>query len=216
LIASDDSHALLAHPDELNWHVGHSFLRFNVINHSWVFGLKMPDKKGFNFKVDMLNQADRYIKPQQLRAGMVFMTTQTDTLSGHIQMGADAPEQFVTAKHAWFRQIWLTSLQTSSHLFKSTLCQLYDGRAFHAMTMMEPDVVRGAVSGWFDADGAPVSISQFIAVTEDKKGLWRINIPSLNMIIPVSEGVALGHVFGGFASGNNQQGFCMLSDAQLG
>lgn len=42
--------------NDMNWQVGRSFMRHNPINDSWIFGVKVEDNKGFNFKVDMLKK----------------------------------------------------------------------------------------------------------------------------------------------------------------
>jgi hypothetical protein len=216
LISQDDAQAMIAHPEQYDWQVGHSFLRFNTMNNSWVFGLKAEDKKGFNFKVDMLNQPENRPVPQDLREGIAFITSQTSPLSGHIQIGDEGPEQFVTSQHAWFRQIWLTQPQNAPHLLTSALCRFNDGSGFHAMTMVEQDVTRGAVAGWFDEQGVSSAVSQFIHIKEDKDGAWNIRIASPNVHLTLSDVFKKSEVVSGFVSKNNTSGYCLLSDTALG
>lgn len=216
LLAVDDGEALIPDPERYNWHVGRSFLRFNAINNSWVFGMKTPDKRGFNFKVDMLNQPKNGPVAQNLRDGVAFITSQTGQLNGHIQVGAVSDEQFVTSKHAWFRQIWLTDHQDKPHQLSSVLCRFEDGSGFYSMKMPEPDATRGASAGWFDAEGASVAMSQFIRVNEAEDGAWHIRIASPAMHLVLSDSVKQRAVVAGFVSEKDKQGFCMLSEDAVG
>ncbi len=216
LLSMDDGHASILDPERYNWHVGLSFLRFNAINNSWVFGIKTPDKKGFNFKVDMLNQPNDAPVAQNLREGVAFITSQTGQLNGHIQMGDASAEQFVTAKHAWFRQIWLTNPQSKPHQLSSVLCRFEDGSGFYSMKMPEPDATLGATAGWFDTEGAASVMSQFIRVNEAKDGAWHIRIASPDMHLVLSDSVKQCAVVAGFVSEKDKQGFCMLSEDAVG
>ena len=73
VIVLDEAQATIDDPSSYNWHVGHSFLRFNAINDSWIFGVKTPEKTGYNFKVDMLNQPDHNHVKQGLRTTVVII-----------------------------------------------------------------------------------------------------------------------------------------------
>lgn len=216
LISMDDGDALISDPEHYNWQVGRSFLRFNAINNSWVFGMKTPDKKGFNFKVDMLNQPKDGPVAQNLRDGVAFITSQTGQLNGHIQVGVVSDEQFVTAKHAWFRQIWLTDPQDKPHHLSSVLCRFEDGSGFYSMKMPEPDATRGASAGWFNAEGAPAAMSQFIRVNEAEDGAWHIRIASPMMHLVLSDSLKQRAVVAGFVAEKDKQGFCMLSEDAVG
>ena len=216
LLSMDDAQALITDPEHYNWHVGQSFLRFNAINNSWIFGIKMPDKKGFNFKVDMLNQPNAEPATQNLREGVAFITSQTGQLNGHIQVGEASSEQFVTAKHAWFRQIWLTNPQSKLHQLSSVLCRFEDGSGFYSMKMPEPDATLGATAGWFDTQGASSAMSQFIRVNEAKDGVWHIRIASPAMHLVLSDSVKQRAVVAGFVSEKDNHGFCMLSEDAVG
>lgn len=216
LIFLDEERAVLDNPEQYNWHVGHSFLRFNVINDSWVFGLKTDDKKGFNFKVDMLNQPENNPIAQDLREGVEFIVSQTGQLNGHVLVGDERGEEFVTAKNAWFQQLWLTNLQAKSHRLSSALCRFNDGSGFYSMNLLEPDAVRGAVAGWFDPLGASFAMSQFINVKEADDGAWHINIASPNLHLTLSDTIKQSSVVAGFIAEQQQQGFCMLSQDAMG
>lgn len=216
LVLLDEGDAVITDPEQYNWHVGRSFLRFNTINNSWVFGLKTQDKKGFNFKVDMLNQPDHNPVAQNLRAGIEFMVTQTSQLNGHIQTGEASKEQFVTAKSAWFRQIWQTFPQDKPHQLSSVLCRFNDGSGFYAMNMLEADAMRGSVAGWFDAQGVSSAMSQFIDVKEASEGAWHIRIASPNLHFVLSDSIKKNDVVAGFVTEKDQQGFCLLSQDAMG
>ena len=216
LLSMDDGDAIITDPEQFNWHVGRSFLRFNAINNSWIFGMKTQDKKGFNFKVDMLNQPKDGPLAQNLRDGVAFIASQTGQLNGHVQVGDVSEEQFVTAKHAWFRQIWLTNAQDKPHQLSSVLCRFEDGSGFYSMKMPEPDATRGASAGWFNAEGASTAMSQFIHVTEADNGAWHIRIASPAMHLVLSDAVKQRAVVTGCVSEKDKQGFCMLSEDAVG
>jgi hypothetical protein len=222
----DEETASIEHPEPYNWQVGHVFLRFNAINASWVFGFKTPDKKGFNFKVDMLNQSGQPLATQDLREGVEFLVSQTGQLNGHVQVNDEQvnpsekkqalKEEFVTAKNAWFRQIWLVKQDDKSHELSSVLCRFNDGSGFYAMNMLELDAMRASVAGAFDAHGDPSAISQFINVKQDTDGPWHIRVTSPNVHLILSNLIEENAVVAGFVSEENKQGFCMLSQDEMG
>lgn len=213
----DDSHAIVAEPNSYNWHVGHSFLQFNPINASWIFGFKDQNKKGFNFKVDMLKQSEHDQTKQNLRQGVEFVVRQTGPLNGHVQAGKESTEQFVTAKGAWFRQIWLTNHQDKSHELSGVLCHFNDGSGFYSMNMPESDAMRGAIAGWIDAQGMPLVMSQFINVKQTPDGgPWHIRITSPNLHFILTDSLRQDTVVAGFVDEKDKQGFCMLSKDEIG
>ncbi len=216
LVMQDAADAIIPDPERYSWRVGHSFLRYNAINDSWIFGLKTQDKKGFNFKVDMLNQPENNPIAQNLREGIEFIVSQTGQLNGHVQTDAASDAQFVTAKNTWFRQIWLTNAQTKSHQLSNVLCRFNDGSGFYSMNMLEPDAMRGAVAGWFDAQGASSAMSQFINVKEAPEGNWHIRIASPSLHFILSDSVKQRSVVAGFVAEKDKQGFCMLSADAMG
>lgn len=216
LVLQDEGDALLNDAQPYNWDVGRSFLRFNAINDSWIFGIKTDDKKGFNFKVDMLNQPEHNPVTQDLRAGVEFIASQTGQLNGHVQLGLPNSDQFVTAKNSWFRQIWLTNTQDKSHPLTSVLCRFNDGSGFYSMNMLESDATRGAVAGWYDPMGASLAMSQFTDVKQDPDGAWHIRIASPNVHLILSDILKQDAVVAGFVSEKDKQGFCMLNNSTVG
>lgn len=216
VILMDESDAEIHEPTTYKWHVGRAFLRFNPINDSWIFGLKPKDNKGFNFKVDLLKESENIPVVQDLRPGVELIVTQTSHLNGHIQVGNEGKEQFVTAKNAWFRQLWLNSPQEKSHSFTGVLCRFNDGSGFYSANMIAPDALRGAVAGWSDAQGVPGVVSQFITVKQATDGPWHIRIPSPNRHLVLSEFMAQHSVIAGFIKKGKSPAFCMLSQDTLG
>lgn len=218
VIFRDESRATLEDSSTYNWHVGHAFLCFNPINASWIFGFQDAEKKGFNFKVDMLKQAQHDPVVQDLRHGLEFVVSQTGQLNGHIHMriGEQHKEQFVTAKTAWFRQIWLTEHQDKNHQLSGVLCQFNDGSGFYSMNMLESDALRGAVAGWYDEQGVSAAMSQFINVKQDADGPWHIRITSPNLHFVLTDSIQQKDIIAGFVSEKDKQGFCMLSQDAMG
>jgi hypothetical protein len=211
----DDSSATLTNVDAYNWKVGDSFLRFNPINDSWVFGMKKSDKKGFNFKVDMLSQNDNKPAVQNLRSGVELMVGQTGHLNGHIR-SVENQEQFVTAKNAWYRQVWLTENQENPHPFSGVLCRFNDGSGFYSVNLREADALRGAITGACNEQGSATPISQFIKVAEDKTGIWHIRVPSPYSHWVLMDSLKQNSVVSGLISQKEKFGFCVLSDDKLG
>ncbi len=217
IVLLDESQAVIPDPTTYNWHVGRAFLRFNPINDSWIFGLQNKDKKGFNFKVDMLKQPENKPVSQSLRIGVELLVSQTSHLNGHIQIGDDRKEQFVTAKNAWFRQLSLTEQHSKGHPFTGVLCRFNDGSGFYSVNMSELDALRGAVAGWQDEQGLSTIMSQFISVTQEPNGPWHIRVAAPNLHLIVSDLIKQDPVVAaGFVSASKNPGFCMLSKGLIG
>jgi hypothetical protein len=215
VILEDNSYANLTEANNNNWKVGDSFLRFNPITESWVFGMKTHDKKGFNFKIDMMSQSESKPSIQHLRSGMELLIGQTGHLNGHIRDGENK-EQFVTGKNAWFRQVWLSANHQPPHTLSGVFCRFDDGSGFYSVNMREEDAVRGAITGAFNAQGSSITISQFIKVASDKKGQWHIKISSPKLDAVLQDSVKLNSVISGYISQHEKLGFCMLSEDKLG
>ena len=217
LILVDESQAVIPDPSTQNWQVGRAFLRFNPINDSWIFGLQNRNKKGFNFKVDMLKHSENNPVVQNLRPGIDLLVSQTDHLNGHIQIGQDSKEQFVTAKSAWFRQLSMTEQSSKGHPFSGVLCRFNDGGGFYSVNMTERDVLQGAVAGWQDEQGISTIMSQFINVKQAPDGPWHIHVTSPNLHLILSDYFNQDPmVAAGFVKNGAIPGFCLLSKGLIG
>jgi len=215
-ILLDESDAYIHDVAPYNWHVGRSFLRFNPINDSWIFGVKTKAKIGFNFKVDMLQGSTNTQVAQGLRPGVEFLVNQTGHLNGHIQIDKDSKEQFVTAKNAWFRQVWLTANEDKKQQFSGVLCRFNNGSGFYSVNTTESDALRGAVAGWQDAHGVSATMSQFINVNQAPEGPWHIRISSPNIHLVLNNFIKQNSMVAGFVSQGNEPGFCALSKNVFG
>lgn len=217
VILLDESEATISDPATYDWHVGHAFMRFNPINDSWIFGLQNNDKKGFNFKVDMLKEPANNPVAQELRSGVELLVSQTSRLNGHIQIGGESKEQFVTAKNAWFRQLSLTEQPSKGHPFTGVLCRFNDGSGFYSVNMNESDALRGAVAGWQDGQGISAMMSQFINIQQAPEGPWHIRIASPSLHLILSDFIKQDPtVAAGFVAEGTAPGFCMLSKGLIG
>ncbi len=228
-----------------NWSVGDTFLRFNPINDSWIFGMQDQHKKGFNFKVDMLSQPDHEPVTRYFRHGVSFIVVQTGQLNGHIRLD-EGKEQFVTAQHAWFRQIWLSG-KANSVISPNTgpidgliepplsepggfnrsvsleklpqltglLCRFNDGSGLYSIKVMEANAVRGAVAGFYDGMGVASAISQFIYIEQKQPDSWLIRITSPKMQMVLSDITQQNSVLSGFITEKNKSGFCMMSQDRM-
>jgi hypothetical protein len=168
---------------QLNWQVGRSFIRYNPINDSWIFGVKVEDDKGFNFKVDMLKQVNNDNETLVLRPGVELQALQTSRLNGHVQIGENNKEQFVTGNNAWFGKLWFSKDQKTSHDISTTFCRLSNDNGFYSANLKESDATGAAVAGWRDAMGNKVKMSQFISIKSlaNNQCLLSLGFPKLNL-----------------------------------
>ncbi|MFI4963492.1 MAG: hypothetical protein ACHP6H_06515 [Legionellales bacterium] len=167
----------------LDWHVGRSFIRYNPINDSYIFGLKLEDKKGFNFKVDMFKQEQSEDETLVLRPGVELQALQTSRLNGNVQIGVDNKEQFVTGNKAWFGKLWFSRDQKAAHDISTTFCRLANDNGFYSANLKEKDATGGAVAGWRDAAGGKVKMSQFISIKSlgNNESLLNVGLPKLKL-----------------------------------
>lgn len=207
----------------LNWRVGRSFMRYNPINDSWVFGIKDENKKGFNFKVDMLKQSSKANEIIELRSGVELQAIQTSSLNGHIHTGEENKEQFVTGNNAWFGRLWMSKDQKSPHAISTTFCRLSNDNGFYSANMKEEDATRAAVAVWRDAAGNKVKMSQFIGFKPMKNNqcLLSVGLPKLNLNLVNTLGLEKPEVgdsklqmpssIAGFSK-ENPKGFCFVTE----
>ncbi|MBI2785310.1 MAG: hypothetical protein HYX60_02965 [Legionella longbeachae] len=194
----------------LDWHVGHSFIRYNPINDSWVFGVKAADKNGFDFKVDMLKQANNN-ETLVLRPGIKLQALQTSQLNGHVRI--DDKEQFVTGNKAWLGKLELSNDQKDSHEINTTFCRLNDDNGFYSANLKEKDAISAAVAGWLDPLGNKVKMSQFISMKslENNQCILSIGVPKLNLkLINSLKENSPSHTMAGFSK-DSRAGFCFVT-----
>ena len=196
----------------LNWHVGRSFIRYNPINDSWIFGVKAEDKKGFNFKVDMLKQATHSNETLVLRPGVKLQALQTSQLNGHVQV--DDKEQFVTGNKAWFGKLVVSNDQKDSHDISTTFCRLSDNNGFYAANLKEKDATSAAVAGWLDPSGNRVKMSQFVSIKSlaNDQCVLNVGLPKLSLkLLNTLKSDSSPHSIAGF-SNENKGTFCFVTE----
>lgn len=203
--------------EPLNWHVGHSFMRYNAINDSWIFGVKLENTQGYNFKVDMLKQANQDNETLILRPGVELQALQTSRLNGHIKINDEVKDQFVTGSNAWFGKVWFSKKQNSAHDISTTFCRLSDDNGFYSANLKEPDATGAAVAGWRDPLGNKVKMSQFISIknTADNQCLLHIGLPKLqlNVINTLKQEEHSLLSVAGFSKDN--KGFCFVIEQKF-
>lgn len=196
-------------PASFNWQVGHSFIRYNPINDSWIFGVK-DKKKGFNFKVDMLKQA-HHDETLVLRPGVKLQALQSSQLNGHIQL--DDKEQFVTGNKAWFGKLVLSDDQKDAHEISTAFCHLNDDNSFYSANLKEKDATSAAVAGWFDPEGNKLKMSQFVSIQSlaDDQCVFNIGLPKLNLkLLNTLKVDNASHAIAGFSQ-ENKGSFCFVT-----
>jgi hypothetical protein len=194
----------------LDWHVGNSFLRYNPINDSWIFGVKELDKKGFNFKVDMLKQANND-ETFVLRPGVKLLALQTSQLNGHVRI--DDKEQFVTGNKTWFAKLALSDDQKDTHEISTTFCRFKDDHGFYSANLKEKDATSAAVAGWIDPLGKKVKMSQFISLKtlDNDLCMLHVGVPKLNLkLINTLKTTNLSQTIAGFSK-ESRDGFCFIT-----
>lgn len=207
----EDSEADIENVMPYDWHVGRAFLRFNSINHNWIFGVKSKENLGFNFKVDMLKQFETTPSFHHLRSDVLMLVSKTSELNGHVMTGDSRSEQFVTAEDSWFRQVWQTAQDNKAHDVTSVLCRFNDGSGFYSVNLQESDAQSGAIAGWFNPEGVRQTMSQFIDVSHAKEGAWHIQSQAPRLDLVIAEAMQQNSVVAGFVEGNKNPGFCMLN-----
>lgn len=211
IVLQEEAFADLNETKNYNWRVGKTFLKYNPINGSWIFGFKTKDKKGFNFKVDMLDQEGKVPENKVLRSGGELVINQTSRLNGHIQLPTEEKEQFVTAKSAWFRQVAFTKEPTNKDPLSGVFCRFNDNSGFYSVNLKAKDALQGAVTGGCDANGASSLISQFIRVKEAKEGVWLIQSKAPAKRLTLQQGKEQNTIVAGFVSDGKLNGFCMIN-----
>lgn len=200
---------------ELKWKVGKAFLKHNLINESWVFGVKNLDNKGFNFKVDMLQKSDQVDQTQSLRSGIDFIIRPMNRLNGHIQIGKNSKEQFVMADNGWFVKSWLSTEQSVPHKVRGIFCRMNDGSGFYSTVLQEQDAKHAALAEWLSPEGSAIKMSQFVAVdlTTPEACRIKISVPQFNIKfnnLLFSQSIHPGLYAGFFKDG--YKGFCLLNE----
>ncbi|KGP63573.1 hypothetical protein EP47_05495 [Legionella norrlandica] len=199
---------------QVNWQVGRSFIRYNPINDSWIFGVKVENEKGFNFKVDMLKQDNKDVETLVLRPGVELQTLQTSRLNGHIHIGKENKEQFVTGNNAWFGKLWFSKDQNSPHDISTIFCRLSNDNGFYSANLKEADATGAAIAGWRDPAGNNIKMSQFVSIKTltDNQCLLSVGLPKLKLrlinTLKQEENAPL--TVAGF-SAENPKGFCFIT-----
>jgi hypothetical protein len=210
VIFEDDSTAIIDNPNNYKWAVGKSFLRFNKITGSWVFGLKNANKEGFNFKVSMLNTQDVISNRHKLNGKITYIIAQVGQLNGHIKIGGEQSDQFVTAKSGLFRQLELLEENINTKALNSLLCRFSDGRSLYSMSLVDSGKVQNMIAGLFDVNGKSLTVSQFVSIKDNLDNSWKIKIPTPKIEFLLKNLSQNDKFVSGFMTGISE-GFCTLS-----
>ena len=204
-----DTH--LTEPETDHWTIGDIFLRYNTINHSWVFGLKKVNQIGFNFKVDTLKQPEHGPQTKQVRKGVMMTMVQTGQVNGHIQLKEDAYAQFVSGKNAWFREVIMKEASTKLPPMHGLLCHFNDGSGLYSMQMLDKKIKRNTYAGSYNAAGIAAAVSKTIRVDQLESGLWRINAPHAKLQFDLNDVLQNQPIVLGFVDQKQKSGFCVIS-----
>ena len=162
----------------INWRIGRAFLWFNAENNTWVFGIKMPQKTGFHFKVNALQQHD-LAKMETLREGVEALVDEIGPLDGHMRVREESTDLFVTSGKVWFQHFHILDIAKAKQVLSDMVCQLDDGNAFYALTLENQNTIQNLTASWRNHIGKIMPISQFVTLKNQKQTpIWKIHIPS--------------------------------------
>lgn len=193
-----------------HWTIGDIFLRYNTINHSWVFGLKKENQIGFNFKVDILNRLDHSPKVRQVREGVMMTMVQTGQVNGHIQLKENSSAQFVTGKNAWFREVVVRKASAQLPALQGLLCHFNDGSGLYSMKVVDQKVKPKTYAGSYTPEGA-MGGSKAIRFDHLDSGLWRVKVPSSKLQFDLNDVLKDQPIVLGFVEQKQKSGFCVIS-----
>lgn len=195
-------------PNSLDWRVGRSFIRYNPINDSWIFGLKLKDKKGFNFKVDMLKQDGSVSETKTLKPGVEMQAVQSSRLNGHLQTSADEKEQFVTGNKSWFAKLWFSKDPKMAQEISTTLCRLSNEKGFYSANLKKANTT---IAGWRDTSGSAVKMSKYISIKPlgNNESMLKVGWPKINLKLYNTLNTPLS--IAGFSKENPSE-FCFVTE----
>lgn len=206
VIFVDENTATLPNAASVNWQVGRAYLGMNAETHRWVLGVEAPHHKGFHFKLDALNFRERPANP--LSDKLALSVLQTERLNGHVSLGPSREDEFVSARHTWFRQL-KAHHQGAPHPMTQVFCQFNDGSGFYATHLLTPKALRGFMAGWRTASGEAVRMSQFVSIHQTAPQEWDLSatlpafhvrfsnlLPPPTALSPLSAGVVEGKLSG--------------------
>ena len=202
---------LTAESAEDEWTIGHSFLRYNPINRSWILGLDKGNQLGFNLKLDMLNQPNQLSEPQILSQGLKVRMIRTGQVNGSIQFKEDSPALFVSGKNAWFRQLMLNEAHLPLPEIQGLLCRFDDGSQLYAMSLDKTKTLSNSFSAWLSPEGKNLALSQSIEVKHQAQGDWIIHLPHRKLSLELNELLKYQSLSMGYMKSKTQPGFCVIS-----
>lgn len=214
LIFKEDSSITLDDESGNRWLIGKAFLKYYKTSNSWVFGLKTPNKEGFNFKVSMLNKAEDVPVTRYLKEGISFIAMQAGRLNGNINSGDT--DQFVTSKNNLFMQIWLAKDPTTTQNLSSLLCRLQDGVGLYTIKSSGKNNVGSNIVGLFDGEGNILRVSQFINIQKNQDNDLNIDVLTPKMSLKLKDSYQDNDLIAGYAMNDKANGFCILSNTQIG
>ncbi len=216
LIFKEDSEVTIDEKSNFKWLVGRAFLRYYKTSNSWVFGIKIPNKQGFNFKVSMLNKPEDSPVTRYFQDGIAFIYAQAGRLNGHINLGDETKDQFVTSQNTWFMQTWFKKEPSSPQNLSSLLCRFDDGRGLYSIGSIDSNNLHNSMSGLFDGEGKAMRVSQFINIKKSQEGDWNIYVPTPTMQFKLLDSYQQTDAVAGYVANGSNKGFCLLSSDKIG
>ncbi|MCC5791594.1 MAG: hypothetical protein JJT82_03165 [Legionellaceae bacterium] len=151
---------------EHSFRVGKTFMRFNPISNSWIFGLKTSEEQSFNFRVELLQQSDMTQKKKSLAKDIDLIMLAPKQMNGHVRFDDHKKEEFVTARENWYRHIRREGQSNTNPLIEGVFCFFDDQSRLYALSVPLERAQSASEVVWLNAKGAPINVSQFIQLKE--------------------------------------------------
>lgn len=207
-----------AENDNSEWQVGRAFLRFNVINNSWIFGLKSKNNEGFNFRVELLKQSEDADNEKELAAGLRMKILNAKRMNGHLRWGADKKEEFVTAELNWYQNITQMENELQGKPLQNVFCFLDNGNHFYSVTLPLNKARSASQIQWRDAEGKTVTASQFLQqkIMNNDRIRLTLKVPKTQLFVEDMVDHEVGSLQAGFATiAGKSAGFCFMDQLDV-
>ncbi len=197
----------------IHFRVGSAFLRYNNINHSWVFGVDKP--QGFNLRLEALKPGPYPVNHLNKYS---FYSIQSMRVNGELAVGGKS--QFVVAKNAWLTHEWGQKLQTHT-LLQRLLCRLDDGRGLMVFRAYDKQNVSYDLATLLEATGQSKPVSQFSLISQASPKLWQVSLIAPKMSFQIKTTMPqkinrrneLLYLYPGviYEEGDASKGYCLIS-----
>jgi hypothetical protein len=204
LIHYQSSATIAEQKTAINWAVGQSFVKYNPINDSWVFGVE--GKKSFNFRLEGFHTND---EPIVSGDGFNSYSMQSNRMNGSLLI--DKKERFVTAKNGWINHQWIIKPQDLEVAL--LLCRFIDDNGISFLKESKKGLEILSKTTWFDEKGQSMAVSQFAKLNKTKKN-WELSLilPKKSIVFKRGDAIKISESLKIEAASieKGERGFCLM------